>query len=316
MLLQRVEVIVSDNCSSDETPNVVKSAAEGGLPIRYTKTDAHISGNENIAHCVSLSERDYVWCVGDDDLLAPGCLAIVLKWIESGKSFVILNYVRYLREKPKELIGPWFRLKQDIVFHDAADVLKTLSAFPTFISAVIADKRILDFSGRSEEYETYGWNQLYSFYRGVVEQPRGILVVKPYLVACANSDTHYDWERYFIEGLARVFGDLASEFRCYSGLDRSAKEKVFSWYIVKYIYGRRLQGYDVTNAIYMTRQYYSDCKQIWIIQMIGVIPCVCLRFLDRIKLAVRQVLSIIGKLTMSNVHRKSDCESKISNSVM
>lgn len=295
-LLSRVEVIISDNCSSDETLDVVNSAMADGLRIRYTRTDTHISANDNFKRCVMLSEANYVWCVGDDDLLARGCLAIVLYWIDCGKSYVILNSISYLRESPHGFSGPWFRTQKDLEFDDAADAFKVLAVYPGFISAVVAERRILAASDYSEEYAVYGWNQLFSFYSGIIEQPNGVLIAKPFLIACRNSDGSYDWERYFIEGLARVTDGLARKFRCYSTSARSVKERVLWCYIITYVYGRRLQGFDVTDAVREVRKFYGECKLIWLAEIIGRMPRFFLSVLDIAKCAVKRALFGIGKL--------------------
>lgn len=68
------ELIVSDNCSTDDTPAVVASFAARGLPCRCVRNATNLGADGNFAQCLNLARGQYVWVMGDDDLLLPGAL--------------------------------------------------------------------------------------------------------------------------------------------------------------------------------------------------------------------------------------------------
>ncbi len=70
-----VEIIVSDNCSTDETPQVVEWAKQFG-PFRYHRQEKNIGGGPNFLYCSNqMATGDYCWLIGDDDFVRKGAIA-------------------------------------------------------------------------------------------------------------------------------------------------------------------------------------------------------------------------------------------------
>jgi glycosyltransferase involved in cell wall biosynthesis len=67
------EVCVSDNCSTDETEKVVRCAQES-IDIKYHKNPENIGIPRNFLNVVEMASGEFVWLVGDDDLLMPYAL--------------------------------------------------------------------------------------------------------------------------------------------------------------------------------------------------------------------------------------------------
>ena len=64
-MYQGYELIVSDNCSSDDAEEVVSSFA--APRIRYGRTDQNLGLLPNFNRCIDLATGDYVLLLGDDD---------------------------------------------------------------------------------------------------------------------------------------------------------------------------------------------------------------------------------------------------------
>jgi glycosyltransferase involved in cell wall biosynthesis len=67
------EVCVSDNCSTDDTAEVVRRAQQD-VPIRYHRNASNLGIPRNFLNVVRMAEGEFVWLVGDDDLLLPHAL--------------------------------------------------------------------------------------------------------------------------------------------------------------------------------------------------------------------------------------------------
>jgi glycosyltransferase involved in cell wall biosynthesis len=67
------EVCVSDNCSTDGTESVVHCAQQR-LAINYRRNTKNLGIPRNFLNVVEMANGDFVWLVGDDDLLLPGAL--------------------------------------------------------------------------------------------------------------------------------------------------------------------------------------------------------------------------------------------------
>jgi glycosyltransferase involved in cell wall biosynthesis len=71
-LENEVEVIVSDNCSTDDTGLVVQQARQYG-PLTYHRTECNIGAGPNFFLSVNeWAKGEYCWLIGDDDFLIKG----------------------------------------------------------------------------------------------------------------------------------------------------------------------------------------------------------------------------------------------------
>jgi glycosyltransferase involved in cell wall biosynthesis len=85
-----VELIVSDNNSSDNTKDVVDWAQQFGL-IRYHRNNENIGANKNIVLCATkLALGDFCWILGDDDFVR---LEAVKKILGIIKAYPEIDYI-------------------------------------------------------------------------------------------------------------------------------------------------------------------------------------------------------------------------------
>ena len=79
----QVEVIVSDNSSADDTPDIVQSFVKKGLI--YSRNDSNIGPDANFLKLFEMSTGEYIWLPGDDDLFADEFLPYILETAEKEK---------------------------------------------------------------------------------------------------------------------------------------------------------------------------------------------------------------------------------------
>ncbi len=82
---KKFQVCVSDNCSTDNTKLVVKKAAKF-LNIKYMKNSVNIGVHLNFLKVVSMADTEFVWMLGDDDLLMPYAIDRVFDLIEKNQN--------------------------------------------------------------------------------------------------------------------------------------------------------------------------------------------------------------------------------------
>jgi len=75
----RVELIISDNASPDDTPSVVAEFQQLGLPVRYLRNPENIGADGNFLQCFEQARGKYFWLFGDDDVLLPGALRLLVE---------------------------------------------------------------------------------------------------------------------------------------------------------------------------------------------------------------------------------------------
>ncbi len=67
------QVCVSDNCSTDETEQVVWRA-QASIPIKYRRNPQNLGIPRNFLNVVEMADGEFAWLIGDDDLLLPYAL--------------------------------------------------------------------------------------------------------------------------------------------------------------------------------------------------------------------------------------------------
>jgi len=76
------EVCISDNFSSDNTESIVDSFKKK-LPIKYHKSPLNVGRVKNYLNVVNLAKGDFIWLIGDDDLLLENAIFEIDRLISS-----------------------------------------------------------------------------------------------------------------------------------------------------------------------------------------------------------------------------------------
>jgi glycosyltransferase involved in cell wall biosynthesis len=77
---KNIEVLVSDNASTDDTKSVIKSISD--KRIKYHRHSQNIGANNNFNACVELARGDYFVLLPDDDLLDHDFVSSCLKAVD------------------------------------------------------------------------------------------------------------------------------------------------------------------------------------------------------------------------------------------
>lgn len=70
-----VEIVISDNASTDDTTDVVDRYRSAGLDITYQKLPKNLGFDRNILNAIAIASGDFCWFFGSDDFLEPGAFA-------------------------------------------------------------------------------------------------------------------------------------------------------------------------------------------------------------------------------------------------
>ncbi|TDV34718.1 glycosyltransferase involved in cell wall biosynthesis [Paraburkholderia caballeronis] len=221
-----LEIIVSDNCSADETGKVVESLRARGLAVRYIRNQTNIGSDANIAQCFNEASGHYVQILGDDDLYLPGRLRQIVALLgERERGLVCLKPYGYehdfLKERPSGATG---RLDCE----HAADFLYEIGALVTFISSCIINKRLLpDIDARS--YCGSNLVQVHLVVQAILRCPLNSYVLD-YTLACKRANSGgYDFSEIFVENFFRVLKQYEA-----AGLERDAVKRLGTRLLISY----------------------------------------------------------------------------------
>lgn len=202
-----VEVLVSDNASSDGTPRVVADAIAGGMPIRYIRNAENIGSDANIAQCFNLAQGKFVLILGDDDLLVDGALPFLLERLAIGAYGVVcLRPYGFESDFRKEYPGSGGRER---IFCDAGAFLAAIGPLMTLISSCVISKSMLP---KVDARQFCGDNlvQVHLVLRAALAAKEN-LFVDQYLIACKrNNSGGYDFSQVFVSNLGAVLDSCKS----------------------------------------------------------------------------------------------------------
>ena len=135
-LEQVVGVLVADNASPDDTPQVVREF-EGRIPgLASVRRAQNVGPDENFCRCVEQVTSDYFWIMGDDDLPRAGAIALLVRLLQQ-RSPDIVKLRAWGRDdlQHNDPHDPVRRL--DVVAADAVEFARRVNVHLTFISAII-----------------------------------------------------------------------------------------------------------------------------------------------------------------------------------
>ncbi|WP_440694031.1 glycosyltransferase family 2 protein [Candidatus Pelagibacter sp. HIMB1695] len=106
--LANTEICISDNNSSDKTENVVKSF-DDKLNINYKKQNTNIGLAKNILKVVDLAKGEFVWILGDDDLILKNSFEKINKIFKSNADvdFIYVNAYNISKEYIEKFEKPF-----------------------------------------------------------------------------------------------------------------------------------------------------------------------------------------------------------------
>jgi glycosyltransferase involved in cell wall biosynthesis len=106
----QVAFYVSDNASTDETPEVFREFAKKIPQAFYSRNPVNIGGDGNNIQVRSLAKGKYLWVIGDDEILCDKGLSTVLGLIHKHNPGLILAFnSRYDLKVPAPQVFPDYR---------------------------------------------------------------------------------------------------------------------------------------------------------------------------------------------------------------
>ncbi len=137
-----MEILVSDNASTDNTEEVVKSYLAYPF-ITYYKNKKNIGMDGNFFNCLRKAKGDYVHLISDDDIMCEGALQKIQTCIEEHvPDLIFLNsysfmgdYRRFFKKK-RNLSMP-----NDITTTDKSLVLDTVGIWMTYMPGMVLKRQ-------------------------------------------------------------------------------------------------------------------------------------------------------------------------------
>jgi len=258
-----VEILISDNFSSDTTPEVVDHAKNSGLNLRYIRNGENIGSDANIAQCFNLANGKYVLILGDDDLFVDKALSCLLEQLRTEKYGVVcLRPYGFDIDFRQEYPGAGGYEK---VFRDPGLFLAEIGPLMTLISSCVVHKSLLP---KVDAKDFCGENlvQVHLVIQAALAAQENLFISR-YLIACKrNNSGGYDFSKVFVENLGHIL-DRYREM----GLTKKAvvaiEKHLIVGYFPFYLFKQRLNNTGDVVATYQrfsSRYHGQLCFYLWV----------------------------------------------------
>lgn len=190
-----IEIIVSDNCSTDDTPAVVNSIVEGGFPVCYIRNAMDIGWGKNFLQCFDIANGVYVLILGDDDFFVDGALSKLIFHLKVGDYGVVCikTYGFDYDFKAEHPGGGDAQSSYD----NPGEFIKDAGALLTLISACVINKRLIKNVSLKHD-DSPNLPVLHLVLRAAILAKKN-LFLKEYMIGCKrNNSANYNFSEVFV----------------------------------------------------------------------------------------------------------------------
>jgi abequosyltransferase len=257
-----VEVVVSDNASSDGTEGVLRElhAAHPEIRFRYCRQHENTGATRNIEFLVGEAMGEFIYLLSDDDMVLPGAVASILAIIRENPGIrAICPKATPLVEQP-DLVRSEETLIPAEVVADKNEAFVRLGTMLTFLSAVVF--RRLAAERFPQEAANSRFSHSFHFVDSIALAGGTAFVQRSCVAVRRNEDVGYDIMEVFVSEFADVLKYARSR-----GFSRRAVRRVLSehaGWVAGFIRQFRGRSYSPTvlarvkDSVAVTRVWWHD----------------------------------------------------------
>ncbi len=232
--IQPIEVIVSNNNSTDQTEVVINEIIASGIPITHLRNSQNIGAELNVIQCYKMAKGKYVLILGDDDVLLDNSLNKILHVLKRGEYGVIfLRAFGYKTNYMTEIPGD--SEEGFVVCTSHERFLEKVNYYITFLSSNIVNKSLLADSIDPSLFVGTNLPQL-SWILPAVLRAHTNAYSKEYLIAGKASNTGgYQLCQVFAVNINRIFKFLVmkgAEMRYFKVINRALLRRFFPYHLL------------------------------------------------------------------------------------
>lgn len=285
----QIEIIISDNASTDDTADIIRSFQIKYPWIRYHRNDKNIGGDPNIYLVATMSLGEYIWIFGDDDKITDRAVPSIINKIKAGYDLIICNYSMWAKDFSYIKKTNGLRLSYDEVFDNPDALMKRIGYHMGYISIFII-KRDIYFKIPASEYlyyMDYSFPQIYAVYSGVSGHCNAVYISST--LVCHRSDNYGDvnWGKAYVVGMSKIFEDLSNKGYSKNAI-LSVKHTVLRNILIPGIVGFKLNNWHLPNNI--NKLMFNHYKKNWLFWIAGLPVLYTPVFLLRLAKKVKKLL--------------------------
>lgn len=248
-----IEIIVSDNCSLDNTREIVVKMQHNGMPIAYSRNTDNVGADRNFLKCMRLAQGKYVYLLGDDDFLADGAIHNLLNILRNNDYGLV--YIDTRNEADESVIE----------YRDRKEYIKYVSYFYTFMSGCVFRRDAILRVNNAERYVATNLLQMPFYLQSTMLGELNVVVKFPIIQqvgADANSNGGYNFFYVFVENYQTIIGEYIDDKKLVQWLKKDIWP--FVWmYTRRLLIDKNVGNFKVENGWKILFKYYSNEWYFW-----------------------------------------------------
>jgi glycosyltransferase involved in cell wall biosynthesis len=265
-----IEIVISDNCSTDETWTYLQEMASRVSFFRLNRNEKNIGSEANFYLLPQLATGRYLWMIGDDDLLKPDALRKVMSALQDEPGYLIVNSDVYDARLKECMRANSLNADKDEEFATREACLARIDALAmSFLSMWVGRREF--FNAISAEKHLYfsqwGMSIQADRYFGIERFPKGKLLAAICLSTRQNTEfKDEDYFGWFLHGSAEVFR-YAGEMGILSKTEiQKRKDTLLKRDGLRRVRYERRKGIFKRSKTYaMLRADYGDLTSFWVL---------------------------------------------------
>lgn len=189
-LENEVEIVVSDNASTDSTQEMMREICHKYSYIKYFRNSKNVGPDANFLQCFKRASGDYILILGDDDILLPGVVKDILQVLKIEPTFVHLNSCIIQNEntysRPR-MVENGIR-----IFEDKNKFLEEMGIYITYVSSLIFRMDIVNEMDNLESFIGTNFIQSHMALISLSKPGKYIINTKNCVAATGNITVGYD----------------------------------------------------------------------------------------------------------------------------
>ncbi|WCF05654.1 glycosyltransferase [Paenibacillus thiaminolyticus] len=247
-----VEVIVSDNASTDDTPQVINRYAALYPCLKYSRNSENIGADRNIYHVMRQAQGTFIKMQGDDDYYLEGTLMPLIEVVNSHRDCGIIHIHVHNNDR------------RVYTAEGASAFLNASSIMSTFISGMIVRKEDLERVEEPTKFIDSCFNQAYLQYAILMNNPKFCVVNRSIFQFGNNQPSGYNFGeivfRSYQSILTFFIGKGLTEDDVRAEKKRSLFNYILPWYrgIMTYRYSTDTERFEeIFSEHYHDELYYE-----------------------------------------------------------
>ena len=160
-LEQDVEIVVSDNASTDGTEEIVEQYRSSYPSIRYHRWAVNMGADRNYLKVVEMARGDYCWLFGSDDTVSPGAVGHILAMLGDQSDIYVFNRQECNHEMRPMHRSSWlrgvpearvFRFDQPGVLASYLEKPESLGGIFSYLSSIVVRRAAWNAAGYDERF--------------------------------------------------------------------------------------------------------------------------------------------------------------------